>query len=80
MYKDKRSIKLAENLVFHKQTKHIDFRHHFIRESLKNRQIDVNYVSSKEMGVDFLRNALLSVKHYKCMKILGIEDTKLYFS
>ena len=41
---DKGSIKLAENPFFHKQTKHIDIKHYFIRESLKYGQFDVNWV------------------------------------
>ena len=60
----KGSIKLTENPVFRKRTKHIDIRH-FIRESLKNGQIDVSYVSTEKMGADLLTKALPSVKHYK---------------
>ena len=40
-------------------------KHHFIRESLKNGQIDVSYVSTEKMGADLLTKALPSVKHYK---------------
>lgn len=73
------SIKLAENPVFHKRTKHIDIKHHFIRDALKNEQIDVDFIPTENMGADILTKALPSAKHYKCLKILGIEDTKFIF-
>jgi hypothetical protein len=73
------SIKLAENPIFHKRTKHIDIRHHFIRDALKNGIINVNFVSTEDMGADILTKALPSAKHYKCCKIIGLEDTSLIF-
>lgn len=76
---NKGSIKLAENPVFHKRTKHIDIRHHFIRDALKNGQIDVSFVPTEDMGADILTKALPSAKHYKCLEILGVDDTTLYF-
>ena len=45
---------------FHKRMKLIHIRHHLIGESLKNGQIDVNYVSTEETGADFLTKALPS--------------------
>ncbi|GBO17670.1 Retrovirus-related Pol polyprotein from transposon TNT 1-94 [Araneus ventricosus] len=33
------AIKLAENSLFHSRTKHIDIRHHFIRDALKTEKL-----------------------------------------
>jgi len=33
------SIKLANNLVFHKNTKHIDTQFHFVREKVQSKEI-----------------------------------------
>lgn len=76
---NKGSIKLAENPVYHKRTKHIDIRHHFIRDTLKNGIIDVDFVPTEDMGADILTKALTSAKHYKCLKIIGVGDTTQIF-
>lgn len=35
------AIKLAKNPTFHARSKHIDIRHHFIREALESGQLEV---------------------------------------
>lgn len=41
------AIKLIRNAEFHKRTKHVDIRYHYIREKLTCGDIDVHYVCSK---------------------------------
>jgi hypothetical protein len=42
IYIDNRSaIALAKNLVYHERSKHIDTRHHFIREHVKNKEVEL---------------------------------------
>ena len=38
---NKSTIALSKNHVFHKRTKHIDKRYHFIREMVNNREINL---------------------------------------
>ena len=38
-YNNRSSIKLANNLVFHKNTKHIDTQFHFVREKVQSKDI-----------------------------------------
>lgn len=38
------------NRVFHNRTKHIAIKHHFIRDALKNRYIDADFVPTENMG------------------------------
>ncbi|KMQ87096.1 retroelement pol polyprotein [Lasius niger] len=52
------SIKLVKNLEFHKRTKHIDVRFHFIREVYENGQVDIKYVPSSKQLADILTKAL----------------------
>lgn len=52
------SIKLIKNPEFHKQTKHIDVRFHFIREVYSTGHIEIKYVPSSQQLTDFLTKAL----------------------
>ncbi|GBM10922.1 Retrovirus-related Pol polyprotein from transposon TNT 1-94 [Araneus ventricosus] len=71
------AIKLAENSLFHSRTKHIDMRHHFIRDILEDGKIAVKHVSTSKMGADILTKPLGSLKHYECLKIVNVTDLSL---
>ena len=51
---NKAAIKLAENPEFHKRTKHIDIQYHYIRDQVKQKRVDVQYVPTKLQLADFL--------------------------
>jgi hypothetical protein len=42
-YDSKSSIALSRNHVFHKKTKHIDTKYHFIRELINNDEISIEF-------------------------------------
>eukprot|EP00253_Pinus_taeda_P033215 PITA_33215 len=44
------SIKLANNPVFHKNTKHIDTQFHFVREKVQSKEIHLVYCNTKPLG------------------------------
>ena len=50
--------KIANNATAIKRTKHIDIRHHFIREHVENGLIDIKAVSSSEQRADFMTKVL----------------------
>jgi kynurenine formamidase len=52
-------IALARNLVAHSRAKHIDIRHHFIRERLQISEIRLEYCSTKDMLADIFTKQLL---------------------
>lgn len=52
------AIKLINNPVFHRRSKHIDIRYQFIRENVVKKIIDVKYVESSNQLADFLTKAL----------------------
>lgn len=52
------AIKLANNPEFHKRTKHIDIRYHFIRELVESEQIRIIYVNTKENLADPLTKSI----------------------
>ena len=52
------TINLTKNLIQHSRTKHIDIKHHFIRELVQNREIQINYVNTKDQLADIFTKAL----------------------
>ena len=50
--------KLSKNNIQHGRTKHIDIKHHFIREVVQSKQIEIKHIASSEMLADILTKAL----------------------
>lgn len=69
--------KLAENPVFHARSKHIDVRHHFVRQTLTRNLINIEHVSTEDMGADILTKALPGPKFKKCLELLGLGSLPL---
>lgn len=63
---------LARNSVYHGRSKHIDIRHHFIREALTSRSLRLKYKPTEQMTADVLTKALGSEKHLFCVRGLGL--------
>jgi hypothetical protein len=51
-------IALSENPVFHKRSKHIDIKYHFIRERVASNEIKVQYVPTEDQLADLLTKGL----------------------
>ena len=52
------AIKLAYNPIYHKRTKHIDVRHHFVRDYIASGAIAVEYISTELQQADILTKAV----------------------
>jgi len=73
LYSDNQSaIALAKNPVSHARAKHIDIRHHFVREAIQDQIIWVQYIPTAEMTADSLTKALGREKHEKCTARMGM--------
>ena len=55
---NKGSIDLAKNPVHHKRSKHIDIRHHFIREHVRNGDVELIYIPSGDNCADVFTKAV----------------------
>jgi transposase InsO family protein len=53
------AIALAQNDVHHGRSKHIDLRHHFIRDEIASGRITLQWVSSQDQVADILTKTLL---------------------
>jgi transposase InsO family protein len=73
LYSDNQSaIALAKNPVSHARAKHIDIRHHFVRDAIQDQIIWVQYIPTAEMTADSLTKALGREKHEKCTARMGM--------
>ena len=48
------TIALAKNPVLHEKTKHIDTRHHFIRQAVQKGYVKLQYINTDENIADVL--------------------------
>lgn len=63
---------LARKPVFHNRTKHIDLRHYFIRDAIKEGRVTVDYLPTELMPADVLTKPLPGPKHMSCSLALGV--------
>lgn len=69
------AIRLIKNPEFHKRTKHIDVRYHFIREKFERDHFTLEHVSTKEMIADVFTKALPAPQFNFLIKKLGVTST-----
>lgn len=67
---------VAENPVFHSRIKHIDVRHHYTRQAVKDGIVSLRSISTAEMPADVLRKSLPKPKHGKIIESLGAKKSK----
>ena len=75
LYVDNKSaIALAKNTVFHRRSKHIHKRYHFIWECVEKEQIDVEHIAGSVQGADILTKALARKKFKEMRKLIRVQD------
>lgn len=52
------SIRLVKNPEFHKRTKHIDVRFHFVREKVQANELKIEYLCTKKQKADIFTKAI----------------------
>ena len=67
-------IKLSKNSEFHKLSKHIDVRYHFVRDILNRKIINISYVESKEQLADIFMKPLTKETFCYLCKRLNVLD------
>jgi hypothetical protein len=71
------NILLANNLVYHARTKHIEVHYHFIREKVLAKEIDLIHVSTEDQVADIFTKALGTDKLRKFQKMLTVLEVDL---
>ena len=57
------AIAFTKDSTDHSQTKHIDIRHHFVREHISNGNIQIEYIHMDQNSADIFTKALAQDKH-----------------
>ena len=70
------AIKLANNPVQHSRTKHIDIRHHFLRDHEAKRDIALRHVSTKQQLADIFTKPLDEQRFCALRSELNILDSR----
>ncbi|GJE99589.1 polyprotein [Phanerochaete sordida] len=66
------SIAYAHDNQFHARSKHIDIRHHFIRERIKSGDIKVVHCASEDNVADMFTKALSKPKHSAALSLANM--------
>ena len=67
-----RAINISKNPVQHSRTKHIDIRHHYIRDLVDDKVITLEHVDTEEQIADIFTKALDANQFEKLRGKLGI--------
>ncbi|GKC17813.1 putative ribonuclease H-like domain-containing protein, partial [Tanacetum coccineum] len=74
------TICVVKNLVFHSKTKHIEIRHHFIRDSYEKRLIQVLKIHTDHNVADLLTKGFDVSRFNYLIASIGLVDVHLYRS
>ena len=68
------AIQMSKNLVFHSRTKHIDIRHHFIRDHIDKGDIELVFIDSQNQIADIFTKPLPTHQHNELRFKLGMLE------
>jgi hypothetical protein len=68
------SMKLENNPIYHARSKHIETQHHFVREKIQSKEIDLMYCNTNENMDDIFTKPLGKTKFVICRDMLGIIE------
>jgi hypothetical protein len=52
------AISVAKNSVFHKKMRHVERRHHFLRDHIEKGDIEMRYIDTERQLADIFTNPL----------------------
>ena len=66
------AINISKNPMMHTKTKHIAIKYHYLRELVQDKEVKMEYVSTKEKIVDIFTKALPKDGHEYLRGKLGV--------
>ena len=73
-------LKLIKNPVNHRRTKHIDVKHHFIRDTVQKGEMKFQYCNTESMAADSLTKAVCVKKLEFCSEEMGLSSEQVALS
>jgi hypothetical protein len=73
---NKSAIKLVNNPLSHSRTKHVDVRHHFLRDHKTKGDIKILHVSTEKQLADIFTKPLDESRFYALRSELNILDSR----
>ncbi|KAJ4805895.1 Pol [Rhynchospora pubera] len=70
------AILISKNPVLHSRTKHIEIRHHFIRDHVEKGDVELIYIDTKEQIADIFTKPLPTQQHLELRFKLGMLELK----
>ncbi len=71
------AINLTKNLILHSRTKHIEIRHHFLRDHVQKGDVDIEFVETRNQLADIFTKPLAKESFFKIRSELGILDSNM---
>jgi hypothetical protein len=65
---------LSKNPRYHPRTKHIDIKHHFIRDKVAKKEVVLDYCATEEMLADLLTKPLGKTMFQRFRDLMGIGN------
>nr|GEU54318.1 retrovirus-related Pol polyprotein from transposon TNT 1-94 [Tanacetum cinerariifolium] len=66
-------IHLSQDHVFHKRTKHINVKYHFIKEVVEAKTVEVLKVGTEHNAADALTKVVPRLKLPHCLELLSVD-------
>jgi hypothetical protein len=73
---DESAIRMADNPVEHSRTKHIDIRHHFLRDHQQKGDIEVYHISTENQLADIFTKLLDEKTFCRLHSVLNVLDSR----
>ena len=68
------TIAMTKNPVFHSRSKHIEIRHHYIRELLDKKEIELQFCKTGEQLADIFTKPISTNRFIEFRRQLRVQD------
>jgi folate-dependent phosphoribosylglycinamide formyltransferase PurN len=73
-YDNQEAITLAKNPQFHTRTKHINIQHHFVREKVNKRLVQLKYINTNKQVANGLTKALDKARFKRFKRDISLKS------